>query len=355
MPPRSLAFATTMLLAACATAPRSGGWQLVATPGTPSLRGIAVVDASTVWLSGSGGTVWRTTDGGTSWSAVAPPGTAAADFRDVEACDGDTALVMTAGSPGRVHRTTDGGATWTLVLEDTRPATFFDAMAFLGDEGTLVGDPIDGRFCAWTTLDGGATWRELGTAAPHAEAGEAAFAASGGCVAMSRAQQGMVCWLGTGGADAARVLQLGVGAWCSGPVPLRAGAASRGVFGLAVQRVAGRPGSSALLPSPPRGAVVAVGGDYAAPQQTAGTAAWSDDGGATWHPADAGGFRSAVVWLDEHRVLAVGSHGTSRSHDGGRTWTVLGTDGFHCVACGTDGSVWAAGSDGRVAKWIDAR
>src|SRR5690606_20672588 len=89
----------TGLAAGCASAP-SGSWRPLTTPGTASLRGIAVVDASTVWVSGSGGTVWRTEDGGASWSAVAPPGTAASDFRDVEVLADGTALVMTAGSPG---------------------------------------------------------------------------------------------------------------------------------------------------------------------------------------------------------------------------------------------------------------
>jgi photosystem II stability/assembly factor-like uncharacterized protein len=348
-PPSSVCWSlVALLLSGCATVPRGGAWHGVATPGNASLRGIAVVDRDTVWVSGSGGAVWRTTDGGASWRDVAPPGSATSDFRDVEVLPDGTALVMTAGTPGRVHRSTDGGATWTLVLEDVRPDTFFDAMAFGYDQGVLVGDPIDGRFCVWTTRDGGATWAARGPDAPAASAREAAFAASGTCVAWTLRPDGesrAVAWLATGGGEHARVHELGQIAATASVVPLRSGAPSCGAFGLAV--------APHIDPMVRFDYAVAVGGDYERPLERDGTAAWTDDGGRTWHAADAGGFRSAAVWLDEDRVLAVGSHGTSLSRDGGRTWTVLGTEGFHCVARGADGGVWAAGAGGRVARWRD--
>jgi hypothetical protein len=124
------------------------------------------------------------------------------------------------------------------------------------------------------------------------------------------------------------------------PLPLVQGAASQGAFAVA----------------PRGGRLVAVGGDYLEPARSHGTAAWSDDGGVTWHdvPGGAGGYRSAVVWLDDDRLLAVGSHGASRSFDGGRSWQACGTLGFHRVAIGGDGSIWACGSDGRVAR-LDLR
>ena len=99
---------------------------------------------------------------------------------------------------------------------------------------------------------------------------------------------------------------------------------------------------------------VVVGGDYRQPLLTDGTAACTADGGASWQPADAGGYRSAVVWLDDRQLLAVGPDGASRSVDGGRSWRAFGDAGFHSVAVARDGTVWACGSDGRVARLIVA-
>ena len=82
------------------------------------------------------------------------------------------------------------------------------------------------------------------------------------------------------------------------------------------------------------------------------TAAWSDDGGASWQAADALGYRSAVGWLDPQTLLAVGSDGGSWSADAGHTWRPFGTTGWHALARARDGSVWACGSDGRVASLV---
>jgi hypothetical protein len=97
-----------------------------------------------------------------------------------------------------------------------------------------------------------------------------------------------------------------------------------------------------------------VGGDYERPEVAGATAAWTEDGGASWQACARDGmpYRSGVVWLDAAHVLAVGPQGASLSGDGGRTWTQFGADGYHAVAKGGDGSVWACGSDGRVARLV---
>ena len=100
---------------------------------------------------------------------------------------------------------------------------------------------------------------------------------------------------------------------------------------------------------------VVVGGNYSEPAVAGKTVAITADGGATWRAGNAGGFRSAVIWLDSQSLLAVGSHGASRSSDGGRSWQPFGDVGFHCLSRARDGSVWASGSDGRVARLVTAR
>ena len=325
-----------LLLVAACVAPRGDGddassWRVTAA-GDASLRGISAVDASVAWASGAGGVIWRSTDGGAQWRNVAPATASRWDFRDVEAFDDERALAMVAGTPARVLRTDDAGASWRTVLADDRAGAFFDAMAFQGDVGVLFGDPIDGAFSVWTTRDGGGSWQAVPAASlPAPLPGEAAFAASGSCVAVTGAPGRETFWIATGGGARARLLRGDAEGWTAHELPLPAGAPSRGAFGLAFR------GQRGLV----------VGGDYADP--TVGGAAQTTDGGRTWTAVGGfGGFRSAVAWLADGQALAVGSDGATAWRDGGAT--TQESTGFHACAVGRDGSVWAAGSGGRIAR-----
>ena len=44
--------------------------------------------------------------------------------------------------------------------------------------------------------------------------------------------------------------------------------------------------------------------------------------------------------------------GTSISADGGRHWTRISDLGYHTLDCTHDGSCWAAGGSGRVARLV---
>jgi photosystem II stability/assembly factor-like uncharacterized protein len=337
------AAALVLALAACAGSParRDFGtcrWRLVPTGTNASLRGLCAVDASVAWASGSRGAILRTTDGGRCWTNVAPAD-APFDFRDVHAFDVDTAVAMVSGQPARLYRTADGGRSWAIVHEDPRPGAFFDAIAFAGDRGVPLGDPQGGAFTVLATADAGRTWTPLGPGlAPLAAAGEAAFAASGSCAAL--AADGSA-WLVTGGTSARALVQRG-GAFVPAPLPLAQGAESQGAFGIALRDAR---------------TAVAVGGDYRDPERTLATAAWTQDGGASWQAAagGAGGYRCAAIWLDDRAVLAAGDRGCSLSDDGGRTWRpfaggLAAGEGFHALARGRDGSIWAAGAGGCVAR-----
>lgn len=327
------------LLAACAWAPAPGeppgAFVACVSPTTQSLRGLAAVDADCAWVGGSGGALFRTVDGGRSWADVAPPGCAQHDFRDIAAFDREVAVVLVAGQPAQLWRTPDGGRSWSLVLADERPAAFFDAIDCVGRRGVLFGDPVDGTFDVRVSDDAGVSWRVVPPARlPAPLPGESAFAASGSVVGL-HADGGV--WIATGGGPT-RFLRVPAAAAAATAValPLANGAPTRGAFAVAFRGDRG----------------VAVGGDYAAPARADGTAACSEDGGRSWRAVygGAGGFRSAVVWLDDHHTLAVGSHGASWSGDGGRSWQPL-AGSFHTLARAADGTVWAAGADGRIARW----
>ena len=154
----------------------------IITSGTnTSIRGLSVVNDNVVWVSGSNGTIGRTTDGGKNWKWMTVNSFEKTDFRDIEAFDGASAVIMGVGSPAYILKTNDGGKTWKVVYENNTKEMFLDAMEFWNDQaGIVVGDPVNGKFFIARTFDGGETWQEIPfDKRPAADSGEACFAASG--------------------------------------------------------------------------------------------------------------------------------------------------------------------------------
>jgi photosystem II stability/assembly factor-like uncharacterized protein len=349
---------------------RAPSWQLADSGSTARLRGLDVVSARVAWASGSAGTVLRTVDGGRTWRQVGPPDTADLQFRDIEAFGADRAVALSIGEgeASRVYATSDGGRTWTETFRNDEPRAFYDCMAFFDHRrGLALSDPVDGRFRIASTVDGGRSWRVLPSdRMPDALAGEFAFAASGTCLvtagpaprpggarpqrggdahALSRpvgpAGGGPWAWFATGGGTTARVFASSDygRSWkvTDSPVP---GGASAGIYSLAFR-------------DPWHG--IAVGGDFAAPTAAPDAAATTRDGGRTWQVARTvpGEYRSGAAWVPWrwNTALAVGPTGSDVSRDGGRTWTRFDTGSFDAVDCAPDGTCWASGEQGRLARF----
>lgn len=311
---------------------------------TVRLRGVSAVNRRVAWASGASGTYARTTDGGRTWHAGQVPGAESLDFRDVDAFDADTAylLAIGEGENSRIYKTEDGGAHWTLQFQNRRASAFFDCISFwTRARGVAISDPVEGRFLVITTDDGGRTWKESSASGmPAALAGEGAFAASGTCVTTDGASD---AWFGTGGPGGARVFRSHDAgrSWEVSKTPLATGKAA-GVFSLSFWDGG-------------RGA--AVGGDYTLEKESAGNAAVTDDGGKSWRAVGERrptGYRSCVARVQGTRgptLVAVGPSGSDYSTDGGRTWTQLGSEGFHALSVARGGEVaWAVGENGRVAR-----
>lgn len=334
MLPRLLVFFSAAALAA------SAQWTIGVSGTQASLRGISAVSASVAWASGTQSTVLRTLDGGKTWSTLSPPAGEPLDFRDIEAFDRDTAIVMSAG-PGdksRLYRTTNGGQTWTLLLRNQDESGFFDAIAFWDrSRGLVLGDAVNGRMVVLRTEDGGAHWERVAAEKmPAAQEGEGAFAASGTALALGRDGR---AWFGTGGPGGGRVFRSADGgrSWTVAVAPIRHDDAASGIFSIAF--------------FDDRAGVI-VGGNYKNAGENRDNVALTADGGLTWtasrsHP---GGYRSAVALLrKQNTAIATGVSGTDISTDGGKTWSPFAKEGFHALAAHEDsGVVFAVGDEGTV-------
>jgi hypothetical protein len=181
----------------------------------------------------------------------------------------------------------------------------------------------------------GKQWTEL-PHLPAAQPGDGAFAASGTAIALCRGQILFV----TGGAIP-RMFNSKDNevAWNFVDLPIVHGNASSGAFSIACH------GDD----------LATVGGDYKNPTQGRQVAAYSHDSGKTWSAAASQpqGFRSAVAWLSNESLIAVGTTGTDISHDKGAHWTAIDESNWNAIAA-TDGEAWAVGPQGNVAA-LDAK
>jgi photosystem II stability/assembly factor-like uncharacterized protein len=332
-----------------ATAPDGDrfSWKLTETGSEARLRGLDAVSRQVAWASGSEGTVLRTVNAGRRWVSVGPPGAGALEFRDIEAFGRRLALILSVGTgdDARIYRTVNGGRSWGLVFRNTDESAFYDCMAFFNRRhGLALSDPVDGKFRILATEDGGQSWRVLPRAGmPRALAGEFAFAASGTCLVTVPGTRN--AWFATGGGAEARVFRSRDGGrtWSVATTPVRS-TESGGIFSLAFRNV--RNG-------------LAIGGDFAVPDEAVDALALTSDGGKTWRLVGAGapdGYRSGAAWVPglPRTAIAVGPTGSDVTTDAGRTWTRFDIGSFDAVDCAANAACWASGEAGRAARLVGA-
>ncbi|WP_431214877.1 WD40/YVTN/BNR-like repeat-containing protein [Puia sp. P3] len=300
-----------------------------------SIRGLSAVSDKIVWVSGSNGTVGRSVDGGATWTWTTVPGFEKRDFRDVEAFDQKTAIIMAIAEPADILKTTDGGKTWKLVYENKTVGMFMDAMEFWNhDSGIIVGDPINGRFFVTRTFDGGDSWHDIPYAElPKADSTEGCFATSGTNIrALSPAS---ACFV-SGGPQRSRLFIRDKAI----DLPLLNGATSTGANSIAVKN--------------PHTFIV-TGGDFAKDTVQDKNCFLTLDGGATWirPTTPPHGYRGCVEYINDSTVLCCGTSGVDISTDNGMNWNLISSAGFHvCHRAKKGKTVFLAGSNGRIAKLI---
>src|SRR4051794_18122488 len=327
----------------CTLSPQAlGQWIPVKSSGTDAgLRGVHNAGKGIIWASGTGGTVLRSEDDGFVWQKCAMPTDARGlDFRGVWAWNANHAVVLSSGTgdASRLYETLNGGATWRLLFQNPDPTGFWDGIAFSGNDGILVGDPVNGRFTVFRTEDLGQHWtRDPSPQLAADPKREGIFAASNTSVSSG----GFV----TGGLNGpklfesltASVLKPGSSggrmfAWSSTVLPLTGNSESAGAFSFAFN---------------PERQGVAVGGDYNKPLERAGTAAYRVYG-THWEAASVppGGYRSAVAWEPDCQCwITVGSNGSDLSFDQGKTWQPFDKGNWNALSL-----PWVVGPKGQIAR-----
>lgn len=312
----------------------------VLTSGTKtSLRGLSVVNDNVVWVSGSKGMVGRSSNGGKDWKWMTVKGFEDKEFRDIEAFDAFTAVIMAVGEPAYILKTVDAGQSWKVVYENKTKGMFLDAMEFWNlHAGIVIGDPVDGKIFIARTFDGGSTWKEIPDAyKPAADSGEACFAASGTNI---RALDNDEAVFVTGGKSSRIFIRDQ-----KIKLPIIQGKEATGANSVAVWDRYKRNGGNNL---------VVVGGDFS--DSTAGPLCiYSNDRGKSWKQPKTPprSYKSCVEFLGETYLVACGPTGVDYSLDGAKNWRNISSEGFHVVRIASEGkTVFFAGGNGKVGKLV---
>ena len=299
-----------------------------------SLRGLSVVTENIVWVSGSAGTVGRSVDGGKNWTWMTVKGFEKTDFRDIEAFDSTTAIIMGIADPAYILKTTNSGQNWKVVFKDTTKGMFLDAMEFWNEQsGIVIGDPIGDKIFIARTFNGGDNWRSIPAAnIPTADKGEAFFASSGTNVRMLNNAEAVFVSGGLRARLFIRDKKI--------DLPILQGTESTGANSVAVKN---------------KKCLIVVGGDFNAKDDTTKNCVITMDGGKTFTEPVIGphGYRSCVEYLGKKNWVSCGLNGVDYSNDEGLHWSWISKDSFHTVRKAKKGkAVYLSGGGGRIGKLV---
>lgn len=303
-----------------------------------SLRGLSVVNDNIIWASGSNGQVARSIDRGKHFEWITVKGYAQRDFRDIEAFDANTAVIIAVDLPAVILKTKDGGKTWKEVFHNDTKGMFLDAMDFTKDgSGIVVGDPVNNKLFIATTGNYGDTWIALKAENNFYKAatGEAFFAASGTNVKITGSKYNpLICFV-TGGVDS-RLFFNGQ------PLALNIikGSDSQGANSVAIDSMISK--------------LIVVGGDFKNDTSSKNNIeVFSIHNGTLLYPPvqmPPHGYRSCVAFITRDSFICCGITGVDISNDGGLNWRLISNDGYNVCAKAKNGNaVFLAGKDGSIA------
>jgi photosystem II stability/assembly factor-like uncharacterized protein len=328
----------TCILSACILTGYSQRVELLQEGTKSSLRGLSVVSDDVIWCSGSNGMVGKSVDGGLSFRWIQVKGYQKRDFRDIEAFDSSTSIIMAVAEPAIILKTSDGGFTWRKVFEDTTTGMFLDAMDFDGKNGVVVGDPIRDKFFLAETSDFGDTWQVVkkNTNCTSMLQGEAFFASSGSNIIMKKLKHTNNKFVYVSGGILSRLF---IGDVCL-PLPLQSGKNSTG--------------ANAIDISPSGKTGIVVGGDFSNDKyKDSSCVLVSFEHGTqfSFPTTPLHGYKSSVSFVSENEVVSCGTSGVDFSNDQGLTWQNISNLSFHVVKKSKIGkSIFFAGGNGKLGR-----
>lgn len=296
-----------------------------------SFRGLSVVDERVVWVSGSNGTVGRSINGGKNWQFMQVKGFEQTDFRDIEAFNDSTAIIMGIDCPARIFKTTDRGETWKLMFEDSTKGMFLDAMEFWNEKvGVVVGDPLSGKAFTAKLSKSAETWNPNTLKnRPPLDSGEAFFASSGTNIRLLN-QYDMIAV--TGGFHSNLLIKNN-----KIKLPLLQGKESTGANSIAVKE---------------SNTYMIVGGDFMKKDSIEGNYCFTKDNGKSWifSQRPPHGYRSCVEYIEKSTWITCGLNGVDITTDDGDHFQKISDVGFHvCRKSKKGNKVYFAGGGGRIA------
>ncbi|MBC7586895.1 MAG: oxidoreductase [Chitinophagaceae bacterium] len=314
--------------------------------GTPcSIRGMSIPSDNVIWVSGSNGLIGKSTDEGKTWKWMVVKGYEKTDFRDIQAFDSLTAIIMGVSNPAYILKTVDGGLSWKLVYTKNLTGMFLDAMDFRNNkEGICIGDPIavgsGGRkfFFVLRTKDGGETWQEEPLyKMPPAQDGEGIFSASGTNIAMLKHPDFDYAFV-SGGTVSNFYLIGREGKQNKGcQIPINQGIETTGAFSLATD------GKKNFY---------CIGGNYKNPIQVYDNFYWTGDEGKKWASPSVAppyGYRSCIQIIGEGKMVACGTNGVDICKNSPNNWSSVTKEGFNvCMVSPTKKLVFLGGEKGKI-------
>lgn len=299
-----------------------------------SLRGLSVVNDRVIWASGSAGTVGKSLDSGATWIWHTVKGFEKTEFRDIEAFNETSAVIMAIAEPAYILRTSDGGLTWKTVYENNTKGMFLDAMEFWNEQsGIVIGDPINNKIFVARTFDGGFSWKEIpANKLPIADSGEAMFASSGTNIrTLNNAEAVFV----TGGLKSnifIRNKKINL--------PIIQGKETTGANSIAIKN---------------KKTMIVVGGDFNAKESTENNCVLTTNAGTTWqYPLQPPhGYRSCVTYFKKNTWVTCGLNGVDISTNNGNTWQLISNTSYHtCQKAKTGKLIFFSGGGGRIGKLV---
>ncbi|MBV9963442.1 MAG: oxidoreductase [Parafilimonas sp.] len=302
-----------------------------------SLRGLSVMNDNIIWASGSDGQVARSINGGKDFEWITVKGYEQRDFRDIEAFDANTALIMAVDTPAVILKTKDGGETWSKVFYDDTPGMFLDAM----DNGFVIGDPINSKMFLASSSFNGESWKKESIKNLAVENGEACFAASGTNlkVALNKKYNLASLFFVTGGTKSRLFFD-------------------DSLYNLNIVQGKETTGANSIdINSKQKGVI--VGGDFLHDSSTEKNCVLFTYNGRQINfllpQTYPHGYRSCVAFITEGSLICCGLTGVDISNDSGLNWKLISDESFNvCAKAKKGNTVFLAGKDGRIAKLMPA-